>query len=250
MTPNQPVKNENLAGMSVNERPSRIVSCYRGNPTTRGRLASVQQHMAQVHLEAHRIVKHIVFAAALILLIINSCSLRAQRRVEAGVLLDYLSVSQTQTDNFGIGGRLGYRVHHDVMLEAELAYDYGVNFEEAYTNIANGNVTAIERTSIGVTQGLLGPKLQPARGHLRPFVTLKGGFVDFRLSPSLIPYSSVASAVFGIRDSNWNGALYPGAGAEATLGPLGLRLEFGDLVYFNGGAHNNPRITFGPIVRF
>jgi hypothetical protein len=29
-----------------------------------------------------------------------------------------------------------------------------------------------------------------------------------------------------------------------------LRLEFGDLIYFNEGAHNNLRITFGPIVRF
>jgi hypothetical protein len=56
--------------------------------------------------------------------------------------------------------------------------------------------------------------------------------------------------VLGIRDSNLNAALYPGAGAEATLGPLGLRLEFGDLVYFNEGAHNNLRITFGPFLRF
>jgi hypothetical protein len=136
------------------------------------------------------------------------------------------------------------------MVEGEFAYDYGVNFQEAYRNIADGNVTAIEQTSIGVTQGLFGPKLQPAHGHLRPFVTLKGGFIDFRLSPSLIPYSSLVSAVLGIRDSRLNAALYPGGGAEATLGPLGLRLEFGDLIYFNDGAHNNLRITFGPILRF
>ena len=174
----------------------------------------------------------------------------AQKRVEAGLFLDYLGVSQTQTNNFGVGGRLGYRVHHNVMVEGELAYDYGVNFQEVYSNIANGNVTAIEQTSIGVTQGLFGPKLQPAHGHLRPFVTLKGGFIDFRLSPSLIPYSGVVSAVLGIRTSRFNAALYPGGGAEATLGPVGLRLEFGDLIYFNDGAHNNLRITFGPILRF
>jgi hypothetical protein len=29
-----------------------------------------------------------------------------------------------------------------------------------------------------------------------------------------------------------------------------LRLEFGDVIYFNDGAQNNLRITFGPIVRF
>ena len=174
----------------------------------------------------------------------------AQKRVEAGLLLDYLGVSQTQTNNFGVGARLGYRVHHNVMVEGELAYDYGVNFQEVYNNIASGNVTAIEQTSIGVTQGLFGPKLQPARGHLRPFVTLKGGFLDFRLSPSLLPINSVVSTVLGIRTSNLNAALYPAAGAEATLGPLGLRLEAGDLIYFNNGEHNNLRITFGPILRF
>jgi hypothetical protein len=192
----------------------------------------------------------VAFMLAAFLLFGNSQTAHAQRSVEAGLLLDYLDVSQTKTSNFGIGGRLGIRVHRNVLAEGELAYDYGVNFKEVYTDIANGNVTSIEHTSIGVTEGLFGPKLQRADGHLRPFVTLKGGFIDFRLSPSLIPYSGVTSAVLGIRDSNLNGAIYPGGGATATLGPLGLRLEFGDLIYFNEGPHNNLRITFGPIVRF
>lgn len=194
-------------------------------------------------------VKAVLTVAAL-LLCENWSLAHAQKRVEAGLILDYLSVSQTQTNNFGVGGRLGYRVNRNVIVEGELAYDYGVNFQEAYSNIANGNVTAIERTSIGVTQGLFGPKLQLAHGHLYPFVTLKGGFIDFRLSPSLIPYNSVVSTVLGIRTSNLNAALYPAGGAEAALGPLGLRLEFGDLIYFNDGEHNNLRITFGPILRF
>ena len=186
----------------------------------------------------------------LLLLCASPFHAHAQSHVEAGAFLDYLSVSQTQTDNFGLGGRFGFRVHPNVMVEGELAYDYGVNFQEAYNNIETGNVTAIEQTSIGVTQGLFGPRLQPRHGHLRPFLTLKGGFIDFRLSPSLIPYSSVVSTVLGIRDSRLNAALYPAGGATATLGPVGLRLELGDLVYFNQGAHNNLRVTFGPIVRF
>jgi hypothetical protein len=180
----------------------------------------------------------------------SSSLLFAQSRIEAGLLLDYLSVSQTNTNNFGLGGRLGYRIHRNVMMEGEFAYGYGINFQEVYRNVTNGDVTAIERTSIGVTDGLFGPMLQPARGHLRPFVTLKGGFIDFRLSPSLIPYSSVVSTALGIRTSSLNATLYPGVGAEATLGPVGLRLEFGDAIYFNHGEHNNLRITFGPIVRF
>jgi hypothetical protein len=185
-----------------------------------------------------------------LLMFATSSSSFAQKRVEAGVFIDYLNISETSTNNFGLGGRFGYRVHRDVMLEAELAYDYGINFDEAYLNIANGNITAIERTSIGVTQGLFGPKLQPSGGGFRPFVTLKGGFVNFRLSPSLLPYSDVASAIFGLRSSSLNAAIYPAAGVEASLGPVGLRFELGDEIYFNNGTHNNPRVTFGPILKF
>jgi hypothetical protein len=192
----------------------------------------------------------VALTVAALLLCGSSSVLYAQKRVEAGLLLEYLSVSQTNTNNFGVGGRLGYRIHRNVMMEGELAYGYGINFQEVYRNVTNGDVTAIARTSIGVTDGLFGPMLQPAHGHLRPFVTLKGGFIDFRLSPSLIPYSSVVSTALGIRTSSVNATLYPGVGAEATLGPVGLRLEFGDAIYFNGGAHNNLRITFGPILRF
>ncbi len=183
-------------------------------------------------------------------LLLATSSVFAQKRIEAGVFLDYVSISQTSTDNFGLGARFGYRVHHDVMLEGELAYDYGVNFDEAYRNVTNGNLNAIERTSIGITHGLVGPKLQPGGGGFRPFVTLKAGFMDFRLSPSLLPYSSVASSVFGLRTSNLNAAIYPAGGLEAALGPVGLRFEVGDEIYFNSGADNNLRITFGPILRF
>jgi hypothetical protein len=182
--------------------------------------------------------------------LLGTTSLFAQKRVEAGVFLDYLSVSQTSTNNFGLGGRFGYRVHHDVMLEGELAYDYGLNFDEAYRNLVNGNLAAIERTSVGVTHGLVGPKLQPSGGGFRPFVTLKGGFMDFRLSPGLLPISNAVSTLLGLRTSNLNAAIYPGAGVEAALGPVGLRFEVGDEIYFNNGPHNNLRVTFGPIVRF
>jgi len=192
----------------------------------------------------------VVLAIAILLLCGRWSRALAQENVEVGVFLDYVGISQTQTNNFGLGGRLGFGVHHSVMAEGEFAYDYGVNFNEAYRNTESGDLTAIAHTSIGVTQVLFGPKFQPAHGHLRPFATLKGGLVDFRLSPSLIPSSSVTSAVLGIHDSTLNPALYPGGGGTATLGPLGLRLELGDVIYFNNGAHNNLRITFGPILRF
>lgn len=174
----------------------------------------------------------------------------AQKKVEVGIFLDSLSISQTSTNDFGLGARLGYRVHHNVMLEGELAYDYGLNFDEAYRNVITGDIVAIERTSIGVTHGLFGPTLIRGAGHLHPFATLKAGFVDFRLSSSLLPYVDLISPILNLRTSNLNGALYPGAGLEATLGPVGLRFDIGDEIYFNAGAHNNLRITFGPVLRF
>lgn len=174
----------------------------------------------------------------------------AQSRMEAGIFLDSLSISQTSTNNFGLGARFGYRVHSHVMLEGELAYDYGLNFHEAYVDVTTGNITAIENTSIGVTHGLIGPMVQPAHGHFRPFATLKAGFMDFRLSGSLLPYSDIVSSVLGLRTSSVNFALYPAGGIEASLGPVGLRLEAGDEMYFNAGAHHNLRITFGPLIRF
>ena len=61
----------------------------------------------------------VVLTVAALLLCENLCPAHAQKRVEAGLLLDYLRVSQTQTNNFGVGGRFGYRVHRNVMAEGE-----------------------------------------------------------------------------------------------------------------------------------
>ena len=188
--------------------------------------------------------------ATTLLLCAQPLPLAAQQRFKAGVFVDYLSVSQTSTDNFGLGARASYRIRRPLQIEGEFAYDYGINFDEVYRDVTKGNVKAIQRTSIGVTQGLIGPTLEPARGHLRPFATLKAGFVDFRLSPSLLPYSSLVSTALGIRTSSVSAALYPAIGAEASLGRVGLRLEGGDSINFNQGTHNNLRITFGPFVRF
>jgi hypothetical protein len=102
---------------------------------------------------------------------------------------------------------------------------------------------------VGVTQFLVGPKFQPS-GRFRPFATIKAGFTDFRLSPGLLPYSNVVSTILGLRTSNLNAAIYPGAGLQAAVGPVGLRLEVGDEIYFNHGGHHNFRLTFGPILRF
>jgi hypothetical protein len=56
--------------------------------------------------------------------------------------------------------------------------------------------------------------------------------------------------VTDLRARNVNGVLYPGGGLDAHLGPIGLRLDVGDEIYFNSGAHHNLRVAFGPMIRF
>jgi len=194
--------------------------------------------------------RKLLFTGLLLMLVFAVTPLSAQKRAEVGVFVDYLSISQTGSDNFGLGGRFGYRARPNLVIEGELAYDYGINFDEAFRNVVNGNLIAIERTSVGVTHGLFGVKVEPSHGHFQPFATMKAGFMDFRLSPSLLPLNGVISNLLGLRTSTLNAAIYPGAGLQATVGPVGLRFEVGDEIYFNNGAHNNFRLTFGPIVRF
>nr|HEX4003328.1 hypothetical protein [Candidatus Acidoferrales bacterium] len=50
------------------------------------------------------------------------------------------------------------------------------------------------------------------------------------------------------RQNNVSGALYPGSGLEANLGPVGLRLDVGDDIYFNSGTHHNLRVAFGAVI--
>lgn len=89
-------------------------------------------------------------------------------------------------------------------------------------------------------------------GHhaIQPFVTLKGGFVDFRIDGAPATLGTFFSSVNGLRARNVNGVLYPGGGLRGHLGPIGLRLDVGDEIYFNQGAHNNLRVALGPVIRF
>ncbi len=175
----------------------------------------------------------------------------AQGNADVGVFLDYLQISQTSTPNVGIGGRFGYHILPYTDVEGEVAYDYGFSFNEVLTNLSTGLIQTVERTSIGTTHGLFGVKLQHKTGTgIHPFATAKVGFVDFRLAPSLIPFVDVVSPILGIRTQTLNAATYFGGGLEGNISHFGVRLDLGDEIYFNNGAHNNFRLTFGPHVLF
>jgi hypothetical protein len=79
---------------------------------------------------------------------------------------------------------------------------------------------------------------------------VKGGFVNFRFDNRPATFDTFQSSVEGLRSTNVNGMLYPGGGLEGHLGPIGLRLDVGDDIYFNSGTHHNLRVAFGPYIRF
>jgi hypothetical protein len=172
-----------------------------------------------------------------------------QDHVHVGVYADYFHLSQTSNDMAGLGGRAGFKILPHVMLEAEMSYDFQQAFTEGFTNPSGGVVT-FQNSNVKVLHGLAGPKITAGHGKIRPFLTLKGGFINFQLDPRPASVAGFTSAVENLRANNVSGVIYPGAGVEGHLGPVGLRLDAGDEIYFAGGAHHNLRLAFGPFIRF
>ncbi len=172
----------------------------------------------------------------------------AQDHFQVGAFADYFRLTQTNTNMAGIGGRVGYKAFSHVMLEGEMSYD----FDQAFTDhcLSTGCTVTVANSSLKVLHGLFGPKIVAGHGAIRPFVTLKGGFVNFRLDPRPATFGTFTDSVNNLRANNVSGAIYPGAGVEGHLGPVGLRLEAGDEIYFAGSAHHNVRVAFGPFLRF
>ena len=172
----------------------------------------------------------------------------AQNHAEVGAFVDYFKLGETSSNFVGFGGRAAFNIVPDVQIEAEMAYDFNRVFTEGFTDNTSGTVTTTN-SNLRVLHGLFGPKFQTS-GPVRVFVTVKGGFVDFRFDPAPASFDTFTSSVTNLRAKNVDAALYPGAGVEAFLGPIGLRLEVGDEIIFASGARNNWKVTFGPQIRF
>jgi hypothetical protein len=176
-------------------------------------------------------------------------SLKAQTgdHIEAGVFADYFNLSRPSPhiNYVGIGGRLGVNVHPNVQLEAEMAYDFERNFT---TTFSNGATTVFVRTHTRPLHALFGPKIQTS-GPFRAFGTFKVGFVNFSTS-NQGAISGFQGALGSVTSGDTRPAIYPGAGVEGFWGPFGLRLDVGDEIYFDNGARNNLKVTFGPAIRF
>ena len=168
--------------------------------------------------------------------------------VEVGAFVDYFRLNNhaAPVSNFlGVGGRAAFNLNPDVQLEAEMAYDFKRNYTSTFSNgITSETVNANFRT----LHGFFGPKFQTGSGAFRVFVTGKVGFDNFGVD-NQNAQTGFTNTV-GLTNGATYFAVYPGGGIEAFAGPIGLRAEIGDDIYFNSGAHNNLRVTFGPQLRF
>ena len=177
-------------------------------------------------------------------------SAQEHEHLQVGVFADYLRLSQNDTNFGGLGARLGVVAFRSLKLEGEISYDFDQAFTENFTNPTTRTVT-ITQSGMRILHGEFGPKVNLGEHyHVHPFVTLKGGFVDFRINNAPATIGTFISSVQNLRRSNVDGVFYPGGGVEGHLGPVGLRVDIGDEIYFNGGTHNNLRISFGPYIRF
>lgn len=182
----------------------------------------------------------------------------SENHVEIGVFGDYFRLGETRgpslagtgaTSFGGVGARLSINVSRRWQIEPEMNYDFAASFTEDFSG-GPGTTAGFSTSTLRILHGMIGPKFQSGGGAFRAFLTVKGGGDNFIFSAAPVNFSTFTSSVSGLRTNNVVGVVYPGGGIEAYLGPFGIRLDVGDEIYFQSGAHNNLRITLGPSIRF
>jgi hypothetical protein len=194
-------------------------------------------------------MKRVVIGFTLFAFVIIAPSLFAQEHDhgEFGVYGDYFRLGEVGNANFyGVGGRLGFNVAPRVQLEGQMTYD----FEQSFSFTEPSTVTTtFGRSSLTLLHGLFGPKFVAGSDHARFFGTVQGGFIRFGVANGSVS-NSFSNSIGAFGDSATHGAMYPGIGGEFYVGPVGIRIDAGDFIYFNNGAQNNLAIKFGPQFKF
>lgn len=174
----------------------------------------------------------------------------AQEHAEVGVFADYMNLNHINTGFWGVGGRAGFAIAPHVMLEGDLAYDFGKTFSTTGANPGGlGDVTTTT-SSLHLLHGTFGPKIWANVGPLRVFAMAKGGFLNFAGGYGANSVNAFTGQFNGITSGDTNGVFYPGGGIELHHGAIGLRADAGDFIYFDRGMNHNIRITFGPSITF
>lgn len=168
-----------------------------------------------------------------------------EERGEVGVFLDYTRLRHADGNFWGPGASIAFNLGRYVQLEGGMSYLPERTF---VTTTTTGTTTTTTQTGLRLLQGLFGPKFQTGIGPVKGFLVLKGGFLNFAVSNRGIG-TGFADQFGQIDDGDTNGVFYPGIGVEFGR-RIGLRLEVGDLMYFDNGANHNLRVTAGPMFRF
>ena len=170
--------------------------------------------------------------------------------VQAGVFADYFRLAQTDNNFAGVGALASFRAFKEIGLEAQMSYDCNQTFTEGFTDAGTGTVT-FSRANLRILHGEFGPRINIGHHAIPPFVTLKGGFVDFRIDGAPANWErSLEAASMACWPATSTACPCPGGGWMGHLGPMGLRLDVGNDIYFNHGTHNNLRVALGPVFRF
>lgn len=85
-------------------------------------------------------------------------------------------LAQTNNNFGGVGALASFQAFKELKLEAQMSYD----FNQTFTDSGTGTVT-FSRTNLRILHGEFGPRMNIGHHAIQPFVTLKGGFVDFRI---------------------------------------------------------------------
>ncbi len=167
--------------------------------------------------------------------------------VNLGIFGNFFRLNDGNINFEGFGARFGANATPYVQIEVESSYDFTRSYTQEYSN---GGSVQFATSNLRILHVMAGPKVQTNRGHVRLFLTAKGGFDDFMFSNAPVTFGTVGGVFGNLRANNLDAVFYPGVGGEAFWGPIGLRLDAGDEIYFTNGPHNNLRLSFGPSIRF
>ncbi len=166
-----------------------------------------------------------------------------EERGEVNVFADYVRFRNGGNANFwGPGANLAFNINNYAAFEAGMAYDLEKTIVNTSTNPFTGTTTTTD-TGLRLWHGEFGPKFQTGFHTAKLYLALKGGFLHFNTS------NSFTGTVGNFTTGDTNGVFYPAVGVEFGK-RFGIRIEAGDLMYFDNGANNNLRITIGPKFSF
>jgi hypothetical protein len=200
-------------------------------------------------LESEGIDVRTRLAILMLIFVAAPCALVAQH-LEIGAFANYVNFDRDgfPPQAFGLGGRLDVNLHRHLQLEFETAYDF--KHAQFRALKASSSLTLTE-SKMGVLHGNVGLKVQSRGGSF--FLFVKGGANRFDTevnSTTTSGFPTITTLTQSTQNSFTKGVLYPGGGLGFHAGPLGIRLDVGDEIYWENGARHNVRVTFGPTFRF